>query len=122
MLSKDLKIYKDVRAQLLWQQKRKVRFPKDYKYEFANQMFLTLVHCLTLIRRANSNKHRRVQYLAELLEELDVYMMYIGLCDDLHLLSREKEMPKVILDLTTIARQAQGWYNASLKATNTYEG
>ena len=122
MLSKDLKIYKDVRAHLLWQQKRKVSFPKDYKYAFANDMFQSLVRCLTLIRRANSNKQRRVQYLAELLEELDVYMMYIGLCDDLRLLSKEKEMPKLILDLTTIARQAQGWYNASVKAANSYGG
>lgn len=107
-------------AQLLWLQKRKVRFPKDYKYEFANQMFRTLVRSLTLIRRANSNKQRRAEYLAELLEELDVYMMYIGLCDDLHLLSREKEMPKLMLDLTSIARQAQGWYRASTKTTNGY--
>ena len=120
MLSKELKIYKDIRAQLLWLQKRKVRFPKDYKYEFANQMFRTLVRSLTLIRRANSNKQRRAEYLAELLEELDVYMMYIGLCDDLHLLSREKEMPKLMLDLTSIARQAQGWYRASVKTTNGY--
>lgn len=87
-------------------------FPKMYRYEFANAMMMTAIHCCELLRYANTDRDKRVRYLNEFLVKFDTLRLYLRICQDRRLV-RVSEATQMILCVNEVERQIRAWRNAT---------
>lgn len=87
-------------------------FPKDYKYNLANEIRDDVIELIISVYRANSCIDRRVEHLNQVLETLQVVELLIRLSLDMRIISNKQYAD--IIELTdSIGKQTSGWRKKS---------
>ena len=109
-----LDVYRDLYSLLMTIEDLRVNFPKSYKYDFGNELFMTGVACCELIQSANMTRGlERFKHLQQFIVKFGTLKLLLRICEDRHIISLDKSAEIFIL-LENIGRQATGWKNATL--------
>lgn len=112
---KHLPIYKAT-YELLEKVTRKTKdFPRDFKYSLGDKIRNECIELVIFIYKANSMRDQRADNLQQILERVQVIELMLRLAKDLRLFNVES-FSEIVFLTDSVARQAQGWINASLRA------
>lgn len=94
----------------------RVHFPKEFRYEFASDIISTALNCMKYIRYANSDMYppRRADNIMRLRCELDNLGVLLRVCEERKFTSLQ-DSADITLLLTSVGKQATGWYRKTLQ-------
>ncbi len=112
-VAQELDVYRNMYSLLMTIEDLRVHFPKMYKYDFGNELFMTGVACCELIQSANMTRNlERFKFLQQFIVKFGTLKLLLRICKDRRIISID-DHAKVILLLENIGRQATGWKNAT---------
>lgn len=115
-IAQKLDVYRDMYSLLMTIEDLRVHFPKMYKYDFGNELFMTGVACCELIQSANMTRGlERFKLLQQFIVKFGTLKLLLRICKDRRVISIEGSA-KVIVLLENIGPQATAWKNATLAA------
>ena len=115
-IAQKLDVYRDMYSLLMTIEDLRVHFPKMYKYDFGNELFMTGVACCELIQSANMTRGlERFKLLQQFIVKFGTLKLLLRICKDRRVISIE-DSAKVIVLLENIGPQATAWKNATLAA------
>lgn len=115
-VAQKLDVYRDMYSLLMTIEDLRVHFPKMYKYDFGNELFMTGVACCELIQSANMTRGlERFKLLQQFIVKFGTLKLLLRICKDRRVISIE-DSAKVIVLLENIGPQATAWKNATLAA------
>ncbi len=110
-IASETKVYKDTYDLLMRIEDLRVNFPKMYKYDFGNEIFMTGVACCELIQSANMTKGReRLEYLNKFIVKFGTLKLLLRIAQDRRIIDL-KASADLIVRLDNIGRQITGWKN-----------
>lgn len=114
-LSEDLKISDAMYRLLNKIIDARVHFPKEFRYEFASDIISTALNCMKYIRYANSDMYppRRADNIMKLRCELDNLGVLLRICEE-RKLTNLKTSADIAFLVTSVGKQATGWYKKTL--------
>lgn len=94
----------------------RVHFPKEFRYEFASDIISCALNCMKYIRYANSDMYppRRADNITRLRCELDNLGILLRVCEERKFTSLQVSADITLL-LTSVGKQATGWYQKTLQ-------
>lgn len=112
-VAQELDVYRNMYSLLMTIEDLRVHFPKMYKYDFGNELFMTGVACCELIQSANMTRNlERFKFLQLFIVKFGTLKLLLRICKDRRIISID-DSAKIILLLENIGRQATGWKNAT---------
>lgn len=94
-------------------------FPKEYKYTLGERIQNASLEMVISIYRANTVKYKS-QHLKALMNQVQMIYILFRICHDIKILPTEK-YASIIEMVDNIAKQAQGWINATEKSRESVQ-
>lgn len=85
-------------------------FPRDFKYSLGDKIRNECIELVIFIYKANSMKVKRVEYLQQILDRVQVIELMLRVSKDLRLLN-VASFSEIVLLTDSLGRQTQGWIN-----------
>ena len=116
--TEDLPAYQSMYRLMMMILDARDNFPKGYRYEFGSELMMVTIRCCELIRYANSDMSRRVEYLNEFLVKFDVLKLLIRVCRDRRLIHLQPAAD-IIEMIATVEKQITGWRNYASRMSDS---
>lgn len=113
-LATTLQVYKEMYDLLMRIEDLRMHFPKMYKYDFGNELFMTGLACCELIQSANMVLGRgRVEYINRFIVKFGTLKLLLRVCRDRHIID-SKASADLVLRVESIGKQMTGWKNKTI--------
>ena len=115
-IASETKVYKDMFDLLMRVEDLRTNFPKRYKYDFGNKLFMTGLECCELIQAANMTSGvSRLDYINMFIVKFGTLKLLLRVCSERHIITRDQSAD-LIVRLDGIGRQMSGWKNHTMSS------
>ena len=94
-------------------------FPKEYKYTLGERIQNASIEMIISIYRANTVRYKS-QHLKALQNQVQILYLLLRICHDIKIIPTER-YASIVLMVDDIARQTQGWLNATEKSRESVQ-
>ena len=113
-VAQKLDVYRDMYSLLMTIEDLRVHFPKMYKYDFGNKLFMTGLECCELIQAANMTQGvTRLDYINMFIVKFGTLKLLLRVCSERHIITRDQSAD-IIVRLDGIGKQMSGWKNHTM--------